>query len=225
MTPAPSPAPSNSSKAKAGASAPVSLLEHNQRLAKENRRLKEKLAHQAAFLRGRGFNPDALVTEADLANFSKWGEGFMKEAAKAERSAPKFGGQLTAAYDWLADNHHNPGLRRALGCKPSAFRLLCRDAGIPASETDGKSGRFTFNQVVDLLRVRLTQRQRPGLEARVTIACDIWQRIRSQRGPKRNAIRSVLRETGAACAEEPVKPAFVPGRPASAIHRGVSGSF
>ena len=102
------PAPSNSSKAKAGASAPLSLIEHNQRLAKENRRLKEKLAHQAAFLRGRGFNPDALVTEADLANFSKWGEGFMKEAAKAERSAPKFGGQLTAAYDWLADIHHNP---------------------------------------------------------------------------------------------------------------------
>ena len=218
------PAPSNSSKAKAGASAPVSLLEHNQRLAKENRRLKEKLAHQAAFLRGRGFNPDALVTEADLANFSKWGEGLVKEARKAELRAPRFGGQLTADYHWLADIHHNPDLRRALGCKPSAFRLLCRDADIPP-KTDGKSGRFTFNQVVDLLRVRLTQRQRPGLEARVTIACDIWQRIRSQRGPKRNAIRSVLRESRAACAEEPVKPAFVPGLPASAIYRGVSGSF
>ena len=219
------PAPSNSSKAKAGASAPVSLLEHNQRLAKENRRLKEKLAHQAAFLRGRGFNPDALVTTADLANLSKWGEGLMKEDAKAERRAPKFGGQPTGDYDWLADNHHNPDLRRALGYRPSAFRLLCRDADIPASETDGNANRFSFKQVVALLRVRLTQRQRPGLEARVTIACDIWQRIRSQRGPKRNAIRSVLRETGAACAEEPVKPAFVPGLPASAIYRGVSGSF
>jgi len=216
------PAPSNSSKA--GASAPVSLLEHNQRLAKENRQLKKKLERQVASLRERGCDPDALITKADLANFSKWGEALMKEARKAERRAPLFGGQLTEDYDWLADHHHNPDLRRALGCQPSAFRLLCRDAGIP-SKTDGKSGRFTFNQVVDLLRVRLIQRQRPGLEARARIAGEIWVGIRSRGGPRRNKIRSVLREVGAACAEAPMKPGLGPLLPASVISGVGLGQF
>lgn len=111
---------------------------------------------------------------------------------------PKFGGVTTRLYDWLADEHRNPELRVALGCKPSAFRKLCRDAGISAADTKGKPRTFTFREVVALLRVRL-RRQRPTQTERVRIAGEIWLRIRGGAEKRRDELKRVLVAAGAEC--------------------------
>ena len=128
-----------------------------------------------------------------------------RKAKATERKQPKFGETLTRGYPWLDDLHEGPKLRCALGCSPKVFQDLRKDARIPAKMTSsGHKSAFIFEEAMQLLRVRFS-RSKPSEERRREIAKNIWDRVEYHHDRRRrNRIRNILIETGAACTEPPV---------------------